>query len=99
MSWGDLVQEAVAEARSDMARVQAAADAISKAVSNVSPWLDDGTWQGPDAARWIGDWHGFYQSVQSCLNGLPAAEAQLVAQVRTQMDKLARDHAGQPAPS
>lgn len=97
MGWGALAQEAVAGAEADMARVQAAADAIRQAIGKVAPLLDAGTWQGPAAAAWIGEWNGFYQAVQSCLNALPAAEQQVISQVRAQMAQLARQHAGQPA--
>ena len=99
MGWGDLVQQAVTDASGDMARVQNAADAISAAIKKVQPWLNPDTWQGSEATTWMGDWETFYASVQSGLNGLPAAEASVVSQTRTQMEKLARQHAGQPAPS
>jgi uncharacterized protein YukE len=99
MGWGDLIQEAVQEAEADMAKVQGAADAIQSAISRVEPWLDPATWQGSEATAWIGEWKSFYQAVQSCLNGLPAAEAQVIATVRSQMEKMAQQHAGQPAPS
>jgi hypothetical protein len=99
MGWGNLAEEAVSAAEGDMARVQAAADAISAALKKVEPWLNAGTWQGPDATTWMGQWNSFYATVQSCLNGLPAAEANVVSQTRIQMEKLARQHAGQPAPS
>jgi hypothetical protein len=99
MGWGDLVAETVGEARSEMAGVEAAAQAIQHAISNVQPWLTPDTWQSGEATAWIGDWQGFYKTVQSCLASLPAAEAQVVAQVRSDMQKMARQHAGQPAPS
>lgn len=99
MGWGDLIAQAVSDAQGDMANVEAAANAIQRAISNVSPLLTSGTWDGPEAVSWIGDWQSFYKSVQSCLASLPAAEAQVVSQVRTSMEKEARQHAGQPAPS
>jgi predicted trehalose synthase len=99
MGWGDLIAESVREAQDDMATVESAAMAIQKAISNVQPWLTSDTWRSPEATAWIGDWQSFYNAVQSCLNSLPAAEAQVVAQVRTSMEKMARQHAGQPAPS
>jgi uncharacterized protein YukE len=99
MGWGDAIAEAVGEAQSDMARVQSAAQAIQAAISNVQPLLTSGTWQGPAATAWIGQWQGFYKSVQSCLDSLPVAEAEVVSQVRASMEKLAHEHAGQPAPS
>jgi hypothetical protein len=99
MGWGDLVQQAVTDASGDMAKVQNAADAISAAIKNVQPWLNPDTWQGSEATTWMGDWETFYASVMSCLNGLRAAEASVVSQTRTQMEKLAHQRAGQPAPS
>ncbi len=99
MGWGDLIAEAVSGAQGDMASVENAAQAILSAIRNVQPLLDPDTWQGPEAAGWISGWQGFYQGVLSCLAGLPAAEAQVVAQVRTSMEKMATQHAGQPAPS
>lgn len=99
MGWGQLVQEAVTDAQNDMARVESAAGAIQAAIAKVQPLLTSGTWQGPEATAWIGNWQSLYKSVQSCLNSLPAAEAQVVSQVRTSMEKTARQHAGQPAPS
>ena len=99
MGWGDLVAEAVSDAQTDMASVESAAQAIQKAIGNVTPLLTSGTWQGPEATTWIGDWQSFYKSVQSLLASLPTAEAQVVSQVRTSMEKAARQHAGQPAPS
>lgn len=98
MGWGDLVAEDVSAAQADMARVQAAADAIHTAIGKVAPLLNSGTWQGPDATAWIGEWQSFYQGVQSCLNGLPAAEAQVVAKVRADATKMLQHHTGQPAP-
>lgn len=98
MGWGQLEFEAVSAAQADMAKVQAAADAIQAAIAKVTPLLNSGTWQGPEATSWIGDWQSFYKGVQSCLNSLPAAEAQAVSQVRQEMQKLAQQHAGQPAP-
>jgi hypothetical protein len=98
MGWGDLGAETVQEARTAMAAVESAAQAIQKAISNVQPWLTPGTWQSGEATAWIGDWQSFYKAVQSCLDSLPAAEAQVVAQVRSDMQKMARQHAGQPAP-
>jgi hypothetical protein len=99
VGWGQLVEEAVSEAESDMARVQAAAEAINAAIAKVRPLLSGDTWQGPDAAAWIGDWNGFYKSVQSCLGVLPAAEKAVVAKVQSDMESQARQHAGQPAPT
>ena len=99
MGWGQLVEEAVSEAESDMARVQAAAEAINAAIGKVRPLLSGDTWQGPDASSWISDWNGFYKSVQSCLGGLPAAEKAVVAKVQSDMESQARQHAGQPAPT
>jgi hypothetical protein len=98
MGWGDLAQQAVTDASGDMAKVQNAADAISAAIKKVQPWLNAGTWQGSEATTWMGDWETFYASVMSCLSGLPAAEAHVISSTRTQMEKLARQHAGQPAP-
>ncbi|HEY4463781.1 MAG TPA: hypothetical protein VGN41_14050 [Streptosporangiaceae bacterium] len=99
MGWGDLVQQAVTDASGDMAKVQNAADAISAAIKKAQPWLTPDTWQGSEATAWMGEWETFYARVMSCLNELPAAEASVVSQTRTQMEKLARQHAGQPAPS
>jgi hypothetical protein len=99
MGWGDLIAETVGDARSEMASVEAAAQAIQKAIGNVQPWLTPDTWQSGEATAWIGEWQSLYKAVQSCLASLPAAEAQVITQVRNSMDALARQHAGQPAPS
>ena len=99
MGWGDLIAEAVGEAQSDMGSVDSAAQAIQKAINNVQPLLNSETWSGPDATAWIGQWRSLYSAVQSCLNSLPAAEVRVVAQVRSSMEKMAREHAGEPAPS
>jgi uncharacterized protein YukE len=92
MGWGDLIAEAVSDAQADMASVEGAATAIQDAINKVTPLLNSGTWEGPAATSWIGDWQSFYKAVQSCLNSLPAAEAQVVSQVRSQMEKLASEH-------
>jgi uncharacterized protein YukE len=97
MGLGQLAEEAVNAAEGDMARVQAAADAISAAIKKVQPLLNSGTWQGPAATAWTGEWNSLYAAVASCLNGLPAAEANVVAQVRTQMEKMIQQHARQLA--
>lgn len=99
MGWGDLIAESVGDARDEMASVEAAAQAIQKAIGNVQPWLTPDTWQSGEATTWIGEWQSLYKAVQNCLSSLPAAEAQVVAQVRSSMEALARQHAGQPAPS
>lgn len=99
MGWGALAQEAVALTEADMARVQTAADAIGQAIGKVTPLLNAGTWEGPEAAAWIAEWNGFYRSVQACLAGLPGTEQQVISQVRTQMERLSRQRAGQPAVS
>jgi uncharacterized protein YukE len=99
MGWGDLIAEAVSDAQNEMSGVESAAEAIQAAINDVRPLLTSGTWQGPAATAWIGQWQGLYSAVQSCLASLPAAEAQVVSQVRTSMEKAAAQHAGQPAPS
>jgi hypothetical protein len=99
MGWGDLAAENVREAQAAMQEVENAAQAILRAISDVQPWLTSATWQSGEATAWIGDWQSFYQAVRSCLGSLPAAEAQVVSQVRTDMEKMLHQHAGQPAPS
>ena len=99
MGWGDIIAEAVGEAQDDMARVQAAAQAIQQAIGSVQPLLTSDTWEGPAATAWIGQWQSFYKAVQSCLDSLPAAESEVVSQVRASMELMAHDHASQPAPS
>jgi hypothetical protein len=99
MGWGDLVAEAVESASNDMSRVQGAADAIEGAVSKAQGLLDPQTWLGQPAQAWIGNWMGTYKTLLSCLNGLPNAEASVVVAVRSQMEKIAQEHASQPAPS
>jgi hypothetical protein len=89
----DMIEEAVQAAAADMATVQAAADAISGAVAKVTPLLSGQTWTGPAATAWEGDWNSCYAAVLSCLNGLPAAEASVIAGVRRQMEQLARQQA------
>jgi hypothetical protein len=97
MGLGQLAGEAVGAAEGDMAKVQAAADAISVAIKKVQPWLNSGTWQGPEATSWMGEWNSFYAAVLSCLNGLPAAEANVVSQVRVQMEKMVQQETRKPA--
>jgi uncharacterized protein YukE len=88
-----MVQQAVEAAASEMGNVQAAADAISAAISKVAPWLNGDTWTGGSAAAWEGDWNSFYATVKSCLNDLPAAESSVISSTRTQMEQLvAKQH-------
>jgi uncharacterized protein YukE len=84
---GDYVAEAVQAATGDMARVQAAADAISGAIGKVRPWLTGQTWTGRAATAWEGEWTSLYNSVQSCLNSLPSAEASVISAVRQQAEQ------------
>lgn len=84
-----MVEEAVQAAAADMAKVQAAADAISAAVGKVKPTLSGQTWTGPAATAWEGDWNSCYSAVLSCLNALPAAEASVIADVQRQAEQLA----------
>jgi hypothetical protein len=91
-----LVQEAVEDASADMGKVQTAADAISAAISKVTPWLTGQTWTGHAATSWEGDWNTFYATVKSCLNDLPAAEASVVSSTRTQMEQEVAKMAKEP---
>jgi hypothetical protein len=84
-----MVQQAVDDASMAMGNVQAAADAISAAISKVTPWLSGQTWTGSAATSWEGDWNTFYATVKSCLSELPAAEASVITATRTQMEALA----------
>lgn len=84
-----MVQQAVEAAADDMGNVQAAADAISAAISKVTPWLNGQTWTGSAATSWEGDWNSFYATVKSCLNDLPAAESSVISATQTQMEQLA----------
>ncbi len=91
-----IVQEAVDAASDDMGNVRAAADAISAAISQVTPWLNGQTWTGSAAMSWEGDWNTFYATVKGCLNDLPAAESSIISSTRTQTEQLmAKQH--QPA--
>ncbi|HEY7145975.1 MAG TPA: hypothetical protein VH637_17185 [Streptosporangiaceae bacterium] len=99
MGWGDLIAEEVGEAQTAMDSVDAAAKAIQQAINKVRPLLTSETWSGPDATAWIGQWQSLYAAVQSCLNSLPAAEATVVRNVRQSAEKMAREHAGSPAPN
>src|SRR6266851_2222681 len=100
MAYGDLMAEAVRGAQDDMSLVDAAAQKILGAIRSAAPWLGDQTWTGQAATAWCGDWDSFYRQVQSLLaNQLPGAEAQVVSQVRTQMQQLARQHHGAVTPS
>ena len=90
MGSGDIVGQAVSAAQADMNTVQAAADAIITAVGKVRPWLTPQTWEGNAAATWTGDWESFYRTVQSCLDGLPSAESDIVSAVQTQMTQIAQ---------
>jgi uncharacterized protein YukE len=85
----DMVQQAVEAAADDMGNVQAAADAISAAISKVTPWLNGQTWTGSAATSWEGDWNSFYATVKSCLSDLPAAESSVISSTQTQMEQLA----------
>jgi uncharacterized protein YukE len=100
MAYGDLIAEAVKGAQDDMSQVNAAAQTILGAIRSAAPWLSGQTWTGQAATAWCGDWDSFYRQVQSLLAGqLPGAEAQVVSQVRTQMQQLARQHPGAVTPS
>jgi uncharacterized protein YukE len=100
MGYGDLIAEAVQGAQNDMSQVNAAAQTILGAIRSAGPWLTDQTWTGHAADAWCADWNSFYRQVQSLLaNQLPAAETQVVSQVRTQMQQLAREHPGAVTPS
>lgn len=89
----DMVQQAVEDAANDMGNVQAAADAISAAISKVTPWLNGDTWTGGAATAWEGNWNSFYATVKSCLNDLPAAESSIISSTQTQMEQLvAKQH-------
>lgn len=87
-----VVQEAVEAASGDMGNVQAAADAISAAISKVTPWLNGDTWTGSAATSWEGDWRSFYASVKNCLNDLPSAESNIIHAAETQAEDLAAKH-------
>lgn len=91
MDYGSLTQEAVSDAASDMSSVNAAAEAIVAAINGARIWITDQTWSGHAAASWSGDWNGFYGQLLNLLSDqLPGAEATVVSNVRTQMDKLAQ---------
>jgi uncharacterized protein YukE len=88
-----ILQQAVDAATNDMGNVQAAADAISSAISAAQQYMDPQTWQGAAASAWEGDWASFYRGVQNCLTDLPAAEASVINETRTQMEQiLAKQH-------
>jgi hypothetical protein len=89
---GDYVAECVQAATQDMAKVQAAAEAISGAIGKVRPWLTGQTWKGPAATAWEGEWESCYNSVQGCLNSLPGAEASVISAVRTQAEQQLKKH-------
>jgi uncharacterized protein YukE len=97
MGYGDLVQQAVDAAADDMGNVQAAADAISAAISKASPWMNSQTWQGPAAANWQAEWQGFYRTVQNCLGELPSAESSVISETQTQMEQIVAKHDHQSA--
>ena len=100
MGYGDLIAEAVRDAQDDMSQVNAAAQAILTAIRSAGPWLTEQTWTGQAAGKWCGDWNSFYRQVQGLLaNQLPGAEVQVVNQVRSQMEQLARQHPGSVTPS
>lgn len=83
---GDYVGQAVADARNDMGSVQAAAGAISAAISKCEQYMNAGTWSGPAATSWQADWTGFYKTVQGLLNDLPSAEASVISAVQAQAE-------------
>lgn len=85
----NIVADAVQAAAADMARVQAAADAINGAVGRVRPLLSGQTWTGPAATAWEGDWNNSCSAVLSCLNALPGAEASVIAGVQRQAEQVA----------
>ena len=96
MGWGNIAADGIAAAQQDMAAVEAAADVIMQAIGSARTWLNGQTWSGQAATVWCDDWQGFYRQVEACLNGLPATEAQVVSEVRTQMEALIKAHATQP---
>jgi uncharacterized protein YukE len=98
MGYGNLVQEAVTDAETDMGTVNDAAQAIITAINAAKTWITDQTWTGSAATSWCGDWNGFYGQLLNLLNNqLPGAETTVVSNVRTQMEKLAASHDKTPA--
>jgi hypothetical protein len=97
MGYGDLVQQAVDDASADMGNVQAAADAISAAISKAWQWVNPDTWQGQAAQNWQGDWQGFYTGVKNCLGELPSAESSVIDETQTQMEQFVAKHDHQNA--
>ncbi|HEY2507348.1 MAG TPA: hypothetical protein VGI58_12595 [Streptosporangiaceae bacterium] len=94
MGFGDIVEQAVDDACNDMyGTVQPAVDAISAAIKKVQPLLNSGTWQGPAATAWIGDWNSFYSGVMRLLATMPGAEASVISGVRDQMEKIEKQQA------
>lgn len=87
---GQLWAEARQAASEDMGRAVAAGEAISALIKNVQPFLSSGTWSGPAADSWMGEWNSFYGQLLRMLNELPAAQAAVVKTVGNQMEAAQR---------
>lgn len=90
MGLGQLAAEDIASTKSDMATVNAAADAINTAINNVRRWLDGKTWTGDAADAWMGDWNAQFGRLQSLLRQLPATEGRVVAKVTRDSEQMVR---------
>lgn len=75
--WGEERQAAAEET----GQAIAAGDAIAGLIKAVRPFLNAGTWSGPAADSWMGDWDNFYGRLLRMLQELPAAQATVQASV------------------
>lgn len=75
--WGE-EREAAAQ---ETGQAIAAGDAIAELIKAVRPFLNAGTWGGPAADAWMGDWDNFYTRLLRMLNDLPAAQATVLSSV------------------
>lgn len=86
-------QETINAANRDMyRRVQPAAEAIRTAIQKVAPLLDNGTWSGNEAQKWISEWHARYNAVLRLLSELPDAEQKVVADVTKHAEKVSKQN-------
>lgn len=90
MGTGQLWAVARQAASEDMGRAVAAGDAISALIKNVRPFLNSGTWSGPAADAWMGEWNGFYGRLVRMLNELPAAQTAVLKTVDSEMEAAQR---------
>lgn len=81
MGFGEIWAEEWQAAAAETGQAVAAAEAIAGLIKAVRPFLNAGTWSGPPADAWMGDWDNFYGRLLRMLDELPAAQATVLASV------------------